>query len=105
MMNGRRLAARGTEKSAYPAGLHPFRFVIAGIDYAKIEPGATRDAQRRSPPSLASPSGYKGGEAERIRSRYAARAISSSRNSRNTGDHLACSGPLDEWPRSLSISK
>ena len=34
-----------------------------------------------------------------------ARAISGARNSRNTGDHLACSGPLEEWPSSLSISK
>jgi hypothetical protein len=30
---------------------------------------------------------------------------SGARNSRSTGDHLACSGPLDEWPRSLSSSK
>ena len=33
------------------------------------------------------------------------RATSGARNSRNTGDHLACSGPLEEWPRSLSSSK
>jgi hypothetical protein len=33
------------------------------------------------------------------------RATSGARNSRNTGDHLACSGPLEEWPRSLSRSK
>jgi hypothetical protein len=33
------------------------------------------------------------------------RASSGARNSRNTGDHLACSGPLEEWPRSLSSSK
>ena len=33
------------------------------------------------------------------------RASSGARNSRNTGDHLACSAPLEEWPRSLSSSK
>ena len=33
------------------------------------------------------------------------RATSGARNSRSTGDHLACSGPLEEWPRSLSSSK
>ena len=33
------------------------------------------------------------------------RATSGARNSRNTGDHLACSGPLEEWPRLLSSSK
>ena len=33
------------------------------------------------------------------------RAIRGARNSRNTGDHLACSAPLEEWPRSLSSSK
>ena len=33
------------------------------------------------------------------------RPTSGARNSRKTGDHLACSGPLEECPRSLSISK
>jgi len=41
-----------------------------------------------------------GGEAPQF-----SRATSGARNSRNTGDHLACSGPLEEWPRSLSSSK
>ena len=31
--------------------------------------------------------------------------MSGARNSRNTGDHFACSGPLAEWPSSVSISK
>ena len=33
------------------------------------------------------------------------RATNGARNSCNTGDHLACSAPLEEWPRSLSSSK
>lgn len=32
-------------------------------------------------------------------------ATKGARKSRSTGDHLACSGPLAEWPRSLSSSK
>src|SRR5262249_14082358 len=39
------------------------------------------------------------------RAAQASRATRGAMNSRNTGDHLACSGPLDEWPISLSISK
>jgi hypothetical protein len=30
------------------------------------------------------------------------RATRGARNSRSTGDHLACPAPLEEWPRSLS---
>jgi hypothetical protein len=43
---------------------------------------------------------YGGGESPQF-----SRATSGARNSRNTGDHLAYSGPLEEWPRSLSSSK
>lgn len=32
-------------------------------------------------------------------------AIDGARKSRKMGDHLACSGPLAEWPRALSSSK
>ena len=78
-------------------------------DFYCVQPGAWS----RAPAASSSTSGcsFLGPPASLRREgrggalRQLAWAISGSRNSRSTGDHLACSGPLDEWPRSLSISK